>query len=295
MMDEHGEISWTFGELEWQLARTHNIAGNKRTAFQSRLKNFHRLGYPSRLRAEKGKATPYSPGAIVEMALAVELTELGLSPERVVTVLLYNWFTVMMCVRMAARSLCEHPRGFDPKVRADGGPLPLSMFVFFDPAALTPLKDKEGMLDPAFDASVATFFYGGEKVVQENVVAWMSGVVRRLSFVNVTAMLDDLLPITIEGSEEAAIEHRRAFFSQVVAAADALEAANFEDLDKTETDFLYVYFQILLNGRLHPDQIDSLAEVAAKDLQVSKVNAERALQEVYAELSSQRGADDGDD
>ena len=76
------DIAWTFGELEGVLASVHGIDQTKRTAFQSRLKNFHRLGYPLGFRAVKGKAATYTPLQIIEMALAVEMTQLGLPPER---------------------------------------------------------------------------------------------------------------------------------------------------------------------------------------------------------------------
>jgi hypothetical protein len=106
------DIAWTFGELEGVLASVHFIDQSKRTAFQSRLKNFHRLGYPLGFKAVKGRAATYTPLQIIEMALAVEMTQLGLPPERASLVLIRNRWPILMAAEMVARELQRWPAAF---------------------------------------------------------------------------------------------------------------------------------------------------------------------------------------
>lgn len=208
-------IRMTFGELEAALADNHGIADAKRTAFQARLKNIQRLGLPLRFETSKGKTAYYGPGPIAEMALAVELTQLGLPPDRVVRVLTVNWYAAAMAIAMAARALLERPNGFDDEktTKAD----PASIFVFFDPAALLSLMEEaDRPKQQLFDHTTETFFYGGEGIIRENIVRLTSGPTSRVSLVNVTAMLDRIMGEKDgEQSGERLQEERREFFSEL--------------------------------------------------------------------------------
>jgi hypothetical protein len=204
----------TFGELEAVLAAIHGIADSKRTAFQARLKNLHRLGLPIDLKTEKGKAATYSAGQVVEMALATELTELGLPPERVVRVLTLNWYPSAMAISIAARSLLERPHGFHEQ--EDEMEPPLSMFLFFDPAALAPLTLDHGqVIAPDTDQAADTFFYGGEGIVRQNLVRWTSGSTNRLSIVNVTALIDKLFGLPSPKNFEGEMEQKKRTLSEL--------------------------------------------------------------------------------
>lgn len=211
-------ISWTFGELEGVLAGVHGIDQSKRTAFQSRLKNFHRLRYPIGFSATKGKPASYSPCQIVEMALAVEMTQLGLPPERATWVLTSNRWPAFMAIRMAAATLAAHPKGFD-------GPSDdlLAMFLFFDPAALNPLTlHLPAKVLPDMDEAANSFFYGGIGIVRENLVNWTTGAVPRLSLINLTAMIDIVACSPYEGVTDEHAQYRLAFFKQLEAEASAV-------------------------------------------------------------------------
>jgi hypothetical protein len=216
------EISITFGQLEAMLSVSHDIASDKRTAFQARLKNLHRLGLLSALGAGRGRAAQYRAGDIVEMALALELSQLGLSPERVVTLLNgeANRYPMAMCVRMAAREIqttlgpeyqtrrkLSHPRTVGED--AEDQKL-LSMFLYFDPTALQPLVDQK--FTGGEDLASETFFYGGIGIVRENLTAWTSGIVRRLALINVTTVMRDL-------TESFGVEFRAEFLDNVISWA----------------------------------------------------------------------------
>ena len=184
-MFRRGPPSWTFGQLESVLAEINFVAKSKRTAFQSRLKNFHRLGFPSDFSAIKGKTSHYGPGHVYEMALAVELTQLGLSPERVVRVLSRNRLPVVMAARLAVRGL---EAWFKRPLFDKSSPAPI--FVYFDPEALEPLTLEDvDEFEVVTDEATESFFYGGLGILHEKLGQIDPGAGHRLSLVNVTAML----------------------------------------------------------------------------------------------------------
>ena len=208
------QTSFRFGELEAILADLNGIPSHQRTAFQARLKNFHRLGFPEGIGQGRGKAAIYGARELVLMALAVELTQLGLTPERVIEVIREDEYPLWMCVRMAAGALAARHEvfnpgpgdfgkecevwGFSPDCADNSDTDPLSMFLYCDPAALAPW-DEEGE-----DRSSATFFYGGAGVIRDNISRWTTGPTRRLALINVTKLLFDMA-VHIAGSGGLAI------------------------------------------------------------------------------------------
>lgn len=177
-------LTFKFGEVDAVLAGLNEVPSAQRTAFQARLKNFHRLGFPKGIGSGRGRAAVYGVGELVQMGLAIELTQLGLTPERAIAVLQSDEYPMLMAVMMAAGICVGAPDdSFDYEV----GPVdrhPASMFLYFDPSVLSPRADG---LDE--DLASATFFYGGEGVVRDNLALWTTGATRRISLINVTAML----------------------------------------------------------------------------------------------------------
>lgn len=213
-------ISWTFGELEAVLANVHGIDQTKRTAFQSRLKNFHRLGYPIGFKAVKGKAATYTPLQIIEMALVVEMTQLGLPPERATWVLTCNRWPMLMATEIVARELHKDPAAFSSESGLSN--LALSMFLYFDPAALQSLT--LGMpiqVVPDLDEAANSFFYGGIGIVREGLAAWTSGPSARLSLINLTALTGNVACSPLDDGSEADLDYRREFFRLLEAGAKA--------------------------------------------------------------------------
>jgi hypothetical protein len=173
----------SFGELESMLAAVHDIADDKRTAFQARIKNFQRLGYPPNLKTEKGRATKYQPGDICLIALAFELTQLGLSPERTKHLVYANRLPTTEVIRKSAQSLLANEKGFSPF-----GKQPASHFLCFDPLALEALIKP---LDPKIDDLV---FWANEKNLTDLIVSFSGGTSSRVGVVNVTSMVDLIAP-----------------------------------------------------------------------------------------------------
>ena len=276
---EQKPIRITFGTLEAVLANLHEIADTKRTAFQSRLKNFHRLGYPLRFESSKGKAGIYAPGTMVEIALALEMTQLGLSPERIVNVLTLNRFPVFSAIRMATGDLCRKPNGFDVEsVKADD---PSSMFLFFDPAALSGLM-KNDPEQPNFDVSDYSFFYGGAGVVRENLVKWTSGFLNRLSLINVTAMIDSLAYMACPADvadTDATLAFKQAFFAELLEWAD-------RNYDETyEHDAEWFIERLLVQGRVVPgdDDLETIVDKMVGESGLKRETIRKGLQKFASE------------
>lgn len=175
------QLEFTFGQVDALLAGLHDIASERRTQFQARLRNFQRLGIPEGVSAGRGKAALYKPPAVVELALALELAQLGLLPERIIEVYWSNKYSVLMALRDATQILLGHPA-----LPSDDDGTPTPVFIFFDPTALAPLVKGFGERE---DQAAATLYYGGIQLIHANFSKLMSGSVRRLSFINVTSLL----------------------------------------------------------------------------------------------------------
>jgi hypothetical protein len=246
--------NWTFGELDATLSNIHEIADNKRTAFQSRLKNFHRLRFPLYFKSEKGRTSFYTAEQVVQMALAIELTQLGLPPERTALVLTLNWFPAMMAMRLAAQELQKHPGGFDYDKLYAREDNPDSIFLFFDPAALSTLMLGDNPAhSPDIDITARSFFYGSAKVVAENIVGWTAVDKARISLINMTKLIDDLV------SEPRHRNTRASFFAQIADWSDAYEA---ERGDWCAEEHVFDFLECFKIGSPDQTEDEALAELA---------------------------------
>lgn len=278
-------FAMTFAELANALADIHCIDDAKQPAFRSRLKNFHRLSFPIGLHMSKGKTATYGVGHMVEMALAVELTQLGLPPERVVRVLTLNWYPAAMAINMAARALQERPKGFD--LHEVKGTDPLSMFLFFDPAALSPLMSElDTALTPDLDQASDTFFYGGEGVVIDNIVKWTSGYLSRISLINVTSLLDRLVGDPFPEEKEKSVALRHAFFSQIADwASDRSERGFGDGTDSVAEDFLCRFVSDNFAPPKDMDEFDHMIDVLEQYFGLKPELNRRVVRNYMAEMS----------
>jgi len=74
-------------QLQALMMRLHNVIPERRIALMGRLKHLQRLGWPPDSNLGKGKRVRYSAQQIVLVALALEMIQLGLTPERTVKTL----------------------------------------------------------------------------------------------------------------------------------------------------------------------------------------------------------------
>lgn len=84
-------IELSYADVESTLAKLHLIADDKRVAFRARLKHFQRLGFPEGANTGTGKRVAYSIIMLLKLAFAMELTQIGMAPKRVVHLLELNW------------------------------------------------------------------------------------------------------------------------------------------------------------------------------------------------------------
>lgn len=176
--------------LEAVLARMNGIAPSKRTAFQSRLKNFHRLGFPIGFKQHKGKAALYDPAQAMMMALAIELTQLGLSPELVVRALALNYVNTLSVIQFSAH------RAVSAFKRSPGGIVPEDrhFYIAFDPCALSPLSLESGAQTTNLEAvSRLGFKFVTRYNVGEQLGEWTTGDRSRISLLNVSSLAERLI------------------------------------------------------------------------------------------------------
>lgn len=108
-------IELSYADVESVLAALHRVAPDKRVAFRARLKHFQRLGFPKGANTGTGKRVAYSVIMLFKLAFAMELTQIGMSPKRVVNLLDLNWH---LCEGSIPRAIT--PRGqferWDPPI-----------------------------------------------------------------------------------------------------------------------------------------------------------------------------------
>lgn len=80
-------MEFTFAKIEASLASMHSVPAEKRQAFTARLKHMQKLGFPPGANTGKGYSVAYKPEHAVLMALALELIQLGLTPERSINII----------------------------------------------------------------------------------------------------------------------------------------------------------------------------------------------------------------
>ena len=165
-------MEFSFGQVEKALALTQNIREDRRSAFANRLKNIQKAGFPNGINTGRGKAARYNAGHVLQLGLLLELNQLGLSPERSITVIESDEHTVAMAFSFAAN---DGP----PKGKFNN-----PMLLYVDPAALTDL-----MLVTGEDRSVRSFFYGGLGQFLETLKSLTVGGFQRLSIINVSSLL----------------------------------------------------------------------------------------------------------
>lgn len=83
---------FTFGQVEAVLAAINHVADDKRVAFAGRLKFLQKNGVPMRTAPGRGKSGNYSFENLVQLAVAVELLQCGLTPQRASEIVKLNWW-----------------------------------------------------------------------------------------------------------------------------------------------------------------------------------------------------------
>lgn len=131
-----------FRSVESLLAIQQRIADDQRTPFQNRLKNLHRLGFPRDLETVPGRATQYTAHQYVFMAIAVELLQLGISPERAVSMMRFFEKVAPVAIGEAASYITKNiDKLDDDDWRTDPSK---TIYIVFDPSSLSALMELKG-------------------------------------------------------------------------------------------------------------------------------------------------------
>ena len=168
-------MKFTFAQVEKTLALTHNVDETRRSAFAARLKHLQKMKFPPGVNTGRGRAASYDVGHICLLGVALELNQLGLSPERAVGVITSDHGAIASAFLRAAE---EGP---------PNGSFLQPMFLYLDPAGLTDL-----MIDHGRDRAARSFYYIDLDSLIKNLQKWGTGGLSRLSLVSVSAMLWDL-------------------------------------------------------------------------------------------------------
>jgi hypothetical protein len=155
-------VEMTFGQVEALLAQINDIASDKRSVFGARLKNFLRMGLLPHVQQGRGKTASYGPAEVVTLALAVELTQFGLAPERVIAMLGNEiHHSIPMAVRMAAQGV--------------------EMFIHIQPQELASLTNMSGeTLHPGFIHGPRDTTWSERRYAALNVGGLLNDIVRAL-------------------------------------------------------------------------------------------------------------------
>ena len=82
---------FSFAEVEEILASLNRIAPGKRAAFRARLKHLQVLGFPPGANTGTGRRATYTFKMLLQMCLATELAQTGMSPKRAVQTIQGAW------------------------------------------------------------------------------------------------------------------------------------------------------------------------------------------------------------
>lgn len=180
------EFTIQFAKLESLLAMFQRIADDKRTKFQARLKNLHRLGFPHDLVTESGRPTEYKAHQYLLMAVALEFLQLGMSPDRTVELMDQFEGTISAGLCAAAHHLQPHA---EESRRSDWGPHSKETFyLLFDPAGLSKLITTSGL-----DFVAAVWLVTGDEL-SEKIENWSNFASPRLTLINLTSIVRHLMP-----------------------------------------------------------------------------------------------------
>jgi len=174
-------VELSFGQIEGILADQHDIASDKRTAFQARLKNFLRLGLPIGQKIGKGRPTNYSARDLLYLALVLEFAQIGLTPESAVRIVVDNGLPLMMATRFTVY-WAEQGLVDERDVESD-------MFLYVVPNALRHLTNAGGDFD---ESASASFFYGSMPIIRQNLARLSVWPRRRVALINLTELIFDL-------------------------------------------------------------------------------------------------------
>lgn len=126
------------------LAEMHHVDAERISALQSRIKDFQRREFPPGLNTGKGRAAEYKIEHIVLLTVAFEMLELGMTPDRICTLLASAGEAIVAEAVFYCRS-------------GGGGLLRRkTSLIYFDPRGLSDLRSGRDFVKGAAGISIGT-------------------------------------------------------------------------------------------------------------------------------------------
>jgi hypothetical protein len=137
------DLDWTWRQLEATFAQVHDVALECRPAFNAKLRHLQRCGVLGKQNPGRGTAAVYGVTQVISMGFALELLQLGLTPELAAQVVERHWSELLEKSLLAAEDAQEPTRrNFDGRL------------LIFDPAGLAYLQRKRSSSDRASTSQI---------------------------------------------------------------------------------------------------------------------------------------------
>ena len=162
-----------FAQVEQALAAMHSVADERRSAFQGRLKHYQKQKFPAGINTGRGRAATYFVQHAVQLAVALEMNQVGLTPERTVRLCTEHAGQIQGVVLLATSSLMSDDEE--------------GILLVFDPVVLADLRGEE-----QWDETAATFEAMRADEFRATFNNQMNLRSRRFALINVTAVVDEL-------------------------------------------------------------------------------------------------------
>ena len=191
-------MKFSFADVDCALATVHEIREPKRKAFTARLQNLQKHGFPTGTNTGRGRRASYEPGHVVLIGIALELIQLGLTPERAVNLIRSNMAVVRAAAAVSAEPSASNKSEFEPVV------------LYFNPLVL------KSTVDPVEDDlwTKGSFSYGSPA----DAVAWLN---QRWETEIPRAALFSVSDMILQIVMALCPDQTKPFWSAVAAWADA--------------------------------------------------------------------------
>lgn len=101
-----------FGQLEACLAHIQQVSDEKRYTFQSRLKQWQKMGFPAGTKVGKGAKVKYTFQHLCQIVIMMQMMRLGLTPERSIHMVNSGW----PLFRMGLLDAIDHLAKVNPQI-----------------------------------------------------------------------------------------------------------------------------------------------------------------------------------
>jgi hypothetical protein len=110
------ELTFNHSQVVDVLCHLNQIANDKRATFQARLKHLQRLKFPEGVNTGKGKPAQYKFSHLMQMVIAIELIQAGMTPQVAADLVDANWHGIRQTIYLATAQPNEDASFAPPNV-----------------------------------------------------------------------------------------------------------------------------------------------------------------------------------